>query len=153
MFEFFAMQLRKTHGTERPTYWLLYWNRATFNGTGNFCSRLRRKPLGGLGACSPRKFSNLKAFISHFQHSQADTCVKKVPKIDRYFFLNFDKKERCHQLHYIFIINNYYHTPLMLAKYDTSYLPRTKTYTVYFYLQFIYAPRVYSYLAGKKIGH
>ena len=48
--------------------------------------------LGGLGACSPRNFSNLKAFISHFQHSQADTCVKKVPKIDRYFFLNFDKK-------------------------------------------------------------
>ena len=41
----------------------------------------------------------------------------------------------------------------MLAKYDTSYLPRTKTYRVYFYLLFIYAPRVYSYLAGKKIGH
>ena len=45
----------------------------------------------------------------------------------------------------------------MLAKYDTNYsIPRTKTSTVYFYLLFdlfIYAPRVYSYLAGKKIGH
>ena len=37
--------------------------------------------------------------------------------------------------------------------YDTSYLQRTKTCTVYFYLLFIYAARVYSYLAGKKIGH
>ena len=40
---------------------------------------------GGLGACSPRKFSNLKALKRYFQHSQADSCVKKVPKIDRYF--------------------------------------------------------------------
>ena len=41
----------------------------------------------------------------------------------------------------------------MLAKYDTSYLPMSKTYTVYFYLLLIYAPPVYSYLAGKKIGY
>ena len=41
----------------------------------------------------------------------------------------------------------------MLAKYDTSFLRMTKTYTVYFYLLFVYAPLVYSYLAGKKIGH
>ena len=44
----------------------------------------------------------------------------------------------------------------MLAKYDTSYLPKTKTCTKYFwhfYILFIYPLRVYSYLAGKKIGH
>ena len=40
----------------------------------------------------------------------------------------------------------------MLAKYDISYLARTKMCAVYFYLLFIYAPRVYSYLVGKKIG-
>ena len=47
---------------------------------------------GGLEACSPRKFSNLKALKRHLQHSQADSCVKKIPKIDCYFLLNFDKK-------------------------------------------------------------
>ena len=42
----------------------------------------------------------------------------------------------------------------MLAKYDTSFLLMTKTYTMYLnYLLFIYVPRVYSYLTGKKIGH
>ena len=50
--------------------------------------------MGGLGACAPppppRTFSNLKALKRHFQHSQANSCVKKVPKIDRYF-LSFDK--------------------------------------------------------------
>ena len=40
---------------------------------------------GGLGVCFPRKFSDLKALKRYFQHSQADSCVKKVPKIDRYF--------------------------------------------------------------------
>ena len=40
----------------------------------------------------PRKSSNLKALKHHFQHSQADSCVNKVPKIDYYFLLNFDKK-------------------------------------------------------------
>ena len=62
----------------------------TFNGTGKCYERRRREPLGRSGACSPRKFSNLKALKRHFQHSQANSCVKKVPKIDRYF-LNFDK--------------------------------------------------------------
>ena len=33
----------------------------------------------------PRKFSDLKALKRHFQHSQADSCVKKVPQIFRYF--------------------------------------------------------------------
>ena len=47
---------------------------------------------GGVGACHPRKFSNLKALKCNFQHSQADSCVKKVPKIDRYFLRNFDEK-------------------------------------------------------------
>ena len=102
----------------------------------------------GVGACPPRKFLKSKALKHNFQHSQAHICVKKVPKIDLliiiFFLTNFDKKEHCHQLYYIFIINNYFHTPLMLAKYDTSYLPRTKTCTVYFYLLFTYTPRVYS---------
>ena len=79
---------------------------------------------GAVEECSLRRFSSLDALKRHFHHSQADSCVKKVPKIDRY-----------------------------LAKYDSSYLRRTKTCTVYFYLLFIYAPRVYNYLAGKKIGH
>ena len=59
----------------------------------NFCERQRRELLGGCGGnAPPRKFSNLKALKRHFQHSQADSCVKNVPKIDRYFLLNFDKK-------------------------------------------------------------
>ena len=29
--------------------------------------------------------------LNHFEHSQADSYVKKVLKIDRYFYLNFDK--------------------------------------------------------------
>ena len=43
----------------------------------------------------------------------------------------------------------------MLAKYDTSLFFFTKNQNVhkYFYLLFIYAPRAYNYLAGKKIGH
>ena len=145
MFELYAMQLQvqKTRaGAECPTYGLLNWNQATFNGIENFCERWRLEPLGGSGGIPPRKFSNLKALKCYFQHYQADSCIKNVPKIDRYFLLNFQwQKEHCHQLYYVFIINNYCHTPLMLAKYDTSFLPRTKTCTVYFYLLFIYAPR------------
>ena len=41
----------------------------------------------------PRKFSNLKALKCHFQHSHAESCVKKVPKGSY-----FDKKGRCHQM-------------------------------------------------------
>ena len=59
-----------------PTYGLTETG-TTFNGSGKFC-----EPLGGFGACSPRKCSNLKALKHHFQHSQADSCVKKIPKID-----------------------------------------------------------------------
>ena len=47
---------------------------------------------GDLEGCPLRKFSNLKALKPHFQHSKADSCIKNVPKIDRYFLLNFDKK-------------------------------------------------------------
>ena len=68
----------------------------TFNGSVNFCERRRREPLwgyGGMGACPARKFSNLNALKRDFQHSRADSCVEKVPKIDRYFLLNiFDKR-------------------------------------------------------------
>ena len=149
MFELYAMQLPKTHGAECPTYGILNLNRVSFNCTENFWEHRRREPLGRCGGMPPRKISNLKALKRNFQHSQADSCVQKVPKIDCYFLRYFDEKS----IVIIFIINNYCHTPLMLAKYDTSYLPRTKTCTVYFYLLFIYAPRVYSYLAGKKIGH
>ena len=49
--------------------------------------------MGGRGHAPPpppRTFSNLKALKRHFQHSQANSCVKKVPKIDCYF-LDFDK--------------------------------------------------------------
>ena len=40
----------------------------------------------------PRKYGNLKALKHHFEHSEADSYVKKVLKIDRHFLLNFDKK-------------------------------------------------------------
>ena len=63
------------------------------NGKVNFCERRRCEPLGSLGACSPRKDSNLVALKRHFQHSRADSCVVKVPaKIDRYFLLKFGKR-------------------------------------------------------------
>ena len=60
----------------------------------------KAQPLEGLSGHAPsppppphpRKFSNLKALKRHFQHSQADSCEKKVPKIDRYFRLNMDKR-------------------------------------------------------------
>ena len=150
------------HGTSEvtrwqcPTYRPLNWNRANFNGAGNVSERRMREPLGECGVMPPRKFSNLKAWKRHFQHSRADSCVKTEPKIDCYFFSpQLWRKERCHQLCYIFIINNYLHTPLMLVKYDTSFLPRTKTCTLYmyFYLLFVYPPPVYSYLSGNKNGH
>ena len=50
-------------------------------------SKARASGGGGVvGACFPKKFSILKALKRHFQDSQADSCVEKVPKIDRYFF-------------------------------------------------------------------
>ena len=50
-------------------------------------SRKSRYPI----ACSPRKFSNLKAQKRRFQHSQADSCVKDVAKIDHCFLPNLGK--------------------------------------------------------------
>ena len=41
----------------------------------------------GVWGHAPRKFQNLKVLKRNFQHSQADGCVKKVPKID-YLLLN-----------------------------------------------------------------
>ena len=46
----------------------------TFKRTGNFSERRRLS-------------EPLKALKRHFQHSRADSCVKKVPKIDCYFLL------------------------------------------------------------------
>ena len=72
---------------ECPTYRITEIG-TTFNVMGNICERRRHEPLGGGGgdgACAPRTFSNLKALKLHFQHSQVDSCVKKVPKTDRYF--------------------------------------------------------------------
>ena len=60
----------------------------SWKGGGGGCAYLKNR----VGACSPTKFSNVKALKRNFQHSQADSCVKKVPEIDRYFLLNFDKK-------------------------------------------------------------
>ena len=62
----------------------------TFNGTRQFIERRKREALGWFGGMPHRRILNLKALKGHFQHSQADSCVKKVPKID-YFLLNFDK--------------------------------------------------------------
>ena len=46
-----------------------------------------------------KKNSNVKALKRHFQYSQVDSCVKKVPRIDCYFLLlKLWQKERCHQL-------------------------------------------------------
>ena len=100
---------KDTHA-EWPTYGQTEIG-TTFNGTGKISEQGRHEPLGGSGGMPPRKFSNLKALKRHFQHSQANSYVKKVLKIDRYFLLNFDKKSivRCHQLQYIFIIKNYCH--------------------------------------------
>ena len=86
----------------------------------------------------PRKFSHLKDLKHHFQHSQADSCVKKVPKTARYFLLNFDKKSVV--MSYIeFSLLIIIVTPLlMLAKHNTSNLRGTKKCTVYFFLLFIY---------------
>ena len=84
---------------ECPTYGVSLMG-TTFNGRGSRCEWRRREPLGGgggggeeggeVGAYPPRKFSNMKALKPHFQYSQANSCVKKVPIIDCYF-LNFDK--------------------------------------------------------------
>ena len=82
------------------------------------------KARGSSGVPPPphRKFSNLKPLKRHFQHFRADSCAKKVPKIDRYFLLNFTKG-RCYHSCNVFSKLRIIVTPLsMLAKYDTSFL-------------------------------
>ena len=112
MFEWYAMQAPKIHRAEWPTYGVIEigtsinWYRKYLQAP-----KARASVWRGLGACPLRKFSNLKALKCHFQHSQAESCVKKVPKIDRYFLLNLTKQERCHKMWHIFIIENYCHTP------------------------------------------
>ena len=91
------MQVPKIHRAECPTYGVTKMGR-TFNSTRKNCEHGRREPLGGSGGMPRQKiFKSESLKTRHFQHSQADSCVKKVPKIDRYFFLTLTKK-RCHQL-------------------------------------------------------
>ena len=104
MFEWYAMQVPKTHRAEWRTYGVIEIG-TSFHATGNTCERRRRKPLGGSGGMPPRNFSSLKALKCHFQRSQTENCVKKVPKIDR-----------CHKIWHIFIIKNYYHTSFNARK-------------------------------------
>ena len=98
-----------------------------FYDTGNFNERPRREALGGSGGMPPQKILKSESLKRNFQHSQADGCVKKVPKIDSPL-LNLAKKSVV--ISYIFKIDNYCHILLMLAKYDTSFLRRTKKCTV-----------------------
>ena len=75
------MQVPKKHREVCPAYGVPEIG-TIFNGKGNFCKRRRREVAGGLGGLPPpppRKFSDLKALKRHFQHSQDDSCVKKVP--------------------------------------------------------------------------
>ena len=113
--------------------------------------------LGGLRACSPRKFSNLKALKRHFQHSQADSCVRKVSKIDLYFLLNFDKKSvaRCHQLQYIFIIINCCHTPFNIRKIQYKFLTKDqKVHSVVLFSVHLRSLREFTISSiGKNICH
>ena len=96
---------------------------------------------GDVGA-SPQKI--LKYAISTTLRPIA--VSKMFRKLIVIFFLALKKRTLSSAVLLIFIINNYCHTPLMLTKRDTSFLPRTrtKTCTVHFYVLFTYAPRVYS---------
>ena len=80
------MQVPKTHSEVCPAYGIPEIG-TIFNGTGNLCERRRLELLGGLGAYPPAENFNIwKPFKKrHLQHSQADSCVKKVLKIDHYF--------------------------------------------------------------------
>ena len=77
------------YSVECPTYKLLNSN---YSGQPSVVQENVASAEGArrLRACPSRKILNLKALKGHFQHSQSDSCVKKVPKID-YFLLNFDK--------------------------------------------------------------
>ena len=84
--ECLTMQLPKTRGGRVTNL----QNRATFNGTGNFCEGRRREPLGGSGGMPPpQKIFKPESLKHHSQHYQANSCIKNVPKIDRYFLVNF----------------------------------------------------------------
>ena len=90
-----------------------------FYDTGIFNERPRREAPGESGGMPPPPPENLKGLTRNFQHSQADGCVIKVPKID-YLLFNLAKKSVV--ISYIFKINNYCHIPFnQLAKYDTSF--------------------------------
>ena len=54
-----------------------------FYDMGNFNERPRRDALGESGGMNPpQKILKSESLKRNFQHSQADGCVKKVPKID-----------------------------------------------------------------------
>ena len=73
------MQVPKTDMEVCPAYGVPEIG-AIFSGKGNFCERRKCELPGGVGGCPPpRKFSDLKALERHFQYSQDDGCVKKVP--------------------------------------------------------------------------
>ena len=76
---------------------------------------------GGGGAY----LKNRKVLKRNFQHSQADGCVKKVPKID-YLLLNLAKKSVA--ISYTFKIDNYCHIPFIKCLQNTIlvFLRRTK---------------------------
>ena len=61
----------------------------------------------------PENFKISKVLKRNFQHSQADGCVKKVPKID-YLLLNLAKRRVV--ISYIFKIDNYCHIPFNACK-------------------------------------
>ena len=96
-----------------------------FNDTGNFNERPRREALEGSGGMPSGKFQNLKVLKRNFQHSQANGCVKKVPKID-YLLLNLAKKSIV--ISYIFKIDNYCHISFIKCLQNTIlvFLRRTK---------------------------
>ena len=144
------MVVSKIYSVECPTYGLVnssYWGRPLMVQE-TFTTAEGARRLGGLGACPPpRKFLDLKDLKCHFQNSQADGCVKKLPKI-LYFLFNFHKKIVV--ISCVSKIYNYCGTPFNARKIRYQFL--TKDQEVHsVVLLYIYAPRVYSQLAGKKI--
>ena len=118
------MLVPKTHCVDCPTHGLLNSNYSV----RPFIIRKTLTSARGVWGHVPQKI--LKSVLKrNFQHSQADGYVKKVPRVD-YFLLNLAKKSVV--ISYFFKIDNYCHiaSQLMLAKYDTSFLRRTKKCTV-----------------------
>ena len=86
------------------------WNRDEFSCYRKHLRAPKAQASRGVWGHAPQKFfffffSSLKALKCHFQRSQTENCVKKVPKIDR-----------CHKIWHIFIIKNYYHTSFNARK-------------------------------------